>query len=401
MRTAVLQTLSEHGANFSTLASQMRRLVSCRAGCFLSFTQDVAGARSVVLMRSRDDGRSFDPFDQIPAGANNYRPAALATDGESAVFAAMPAIGALDTVDGWAWFLHRYDADGDTVRAAYRRNMGQGGSNNITLMHDARRDLLHYCNIVGSTSKRKRRNWVSVDPRKGRMVRRTALTTLPDGRDGFHYPHLATHNGVLFLAWTSWEQQRAIYGGIGVARSEDGGAHWTTLEGAPLTLPFDGGPAGPAGSLLAEEERGLSAPLAAFTVHGGALHFYYSAMAQPQWRQTYLRYDLVSRQWHRTNPRWGGSELEINGLDGAFVSVGDRLLAIGNRSGNALAVLASDDSGRSWFDFGIVPMPEGFIPYGVHACLAPGNVLLCLFTASPAVQSGPSKVMCFRMELDA
>lgn len=400
MRSGVLQILSEHGAHFSTLASQMRRLVACRAGCFLSFTHDVAGARSVVFMRSRDDGRTFQPFDERPAGPNDYRPAALATDGESAVFAAMPEVGALDTVDGWRWFLRRYDALGDTVRTTYRKNMGEGGSNNITLLYDARSSLLHYCNIIGSAPKRKRRNWVSVEPRKGRMVRRTSLTTLPDGRDGFHYPHLAAHGDATFLAWTSWEQCRSIYSVAGVARSEDGGANWTTLEGTPLTLPFDGGPDGPAGSLLAEEDRDLSAPLGAFTAHGGALHVYYCAMSQPAWRQTYLRYDLAARQWHRTNPRWGGSDLEINGLDAAFVSAGDCLLAVGNRSGNALTVLASDDAGRSWFDFGIVPMPEGLIPYGVHACLTPDSALLCLFTASPASQSGPSKVMSFRMALD-
>ena len=81
MRSSVLQSLSQHGAHFSTLASQMRRLVACRAGCFLSFTHDVAGVRSVVFMRSRDDGRTFQPFDQRPAGPNDYRPAALATDG--------------------------------------------------------------------------------------------------------------------------------------------------------------------------------------------------------------------------------------------------------------------------------------------------------------------------------
>lgn len=398
MRSAALQILSDRGAHFSTFASQMRRLVSCRAGCFLSFTQDVDGARSVILMRSRDDGGTFEAFDYLPAGPNDYRPAALATDGESAVFAALPEIGALDTAPDRRWFLHRYDADSAAVRTTYKRDMGPGGSNNVTLMYDAGRNLLHYCTIVGSTPARKCRNWLSINPHSGRMAVRRALTTLPDGRDGFHYPHLAAHRDSLFLAWTSWEQRRSIYDSIAIARSDDGGARWTTLAGAPLVLPFDGSPNGPAGSLLVEDDRGLSAPLGAFTAYGGALHLFYSTMSAPAWRQTYLRFDLDSQRWHRTNPRWGGSELEINGLDAAFVSARDRILAVGNRSGNAIAVLASDDAGRSWFDYGLVPMPEGLIPYGIHACLTPDNALLCLFTACPASGCGASKVLTFRME---
>jgi hypothetical protein len=350
-------------------------------------------------MRTDDHGRTFKTFDRLKAGPDDYRPVGLATDGKDALFAVCPEIGASDTLDGYNWFLRRYDVGDEVTRLIFEQDMGPGGTNNYCLLYDRRRELLHYTTIVGSTPERKRDNLISSNPTTGEIVAARALTISPDGRDGYHYPHFAMQDGTIFLAWTSWEQQRQIYDGIAIIQSDDGGATWTRLDGAPITLPIDGRPSGPAERLVTSNDLGVSTWLANMVCHGNALHLFYCARAQPKWRQTYLRHDLHDRRWDYITPRWGGETMEINGIDGFFLSAGERLFAIGNQSGSAIAVLVSVDAGQSWQDFGLARMPEGFFPFGLHGCLTSDGALLGLFTANPLSGAGRCKVMSFRIEL--
>ncbi len=183
------------------------------------------------------------------------------------------------------------------------------------------------------------------------------------GSHGFlMYPLLRVdETATLFLAWTTQalpQINRYLYWDIHFMRSSDRGRTWTTSSGATLPLPVVVDGDGPTDRVSLADETGSHPWLASFAPRNGMLHFAYESQ-QPSERMHYTRFNTATRAFDLAEyPVFKGNALSVRGQSGFFAfRHGDpeRLLYfVGQNSGTrTLVVLASDDDGRTWFDYAV------------------------------------------------
>jgi len=186
-----------------------------------------------------------------------------------------------------------------------------------------------------------------------------------NGRDAFlMYPLLGLgDDGTLFLAWTSQALPRIssyLYWDIHFMESPDRGRTWTTAAGRPLALPIPADSTGPADRVSTPGETGTHPWLAGFLPWAGMLHFAYRS-GPPAAGEHYRRFNLSQGRIDVVrSPVFRGNTLEVGGLGGYFLR-GDgangarpRLYFVGTSPEETrIVVLASDDGGRTWFDYAV------------------------------------------------
>jgi hypothetical protein len=143
--------------------------------------------------------------------------------------------------------------------------------------------------------------------------------------------------------------------------SIDGGVTWSKGNGTPLPLPVVADETGAADSVVLNDEYGYHNWLSSMAAKGGFLHFMYESQL-PKVREHYVRFDLRSHSVDSNiYPVWQGQNLSIRSLDGFFATdssdASALLYAISTNQSkvgdNRIMVLASADSGRTWFDYAV------------------------------------------------
>jgi hypothetical protein len=219
--------------------------------------------------------------------------------------------------------------------------------------YDAKRKRIYYANIRGFFA-------FDLD---GNTVF-DHLSMFADGPNGktAQYPHFTMDGSTLYLAWTTSAVKGldTDYYDIHWMASYDGGLTWRVPGGATIALPVVVDDTGPA-SVVA----GGGYWLKTFISSGAKLHFAFGKFGEAEGIQHYVRFNQANaKKEFDTTPVWQGSAVRVAGGDGFFVkSTGATapLYAVMHTSDNRIGILASDDSGTTWYDYARSEPLTGFI----------------------------------------
>ena len=115
-----------------------------------------------------------------------------------------------------------------------------------------------------------------------------------------------------------------IYWDIHYMLSPDGGATCKTPPATPLKPPIVPDNTGPTLRITLDDEFEPNTWLSSFLAKDSKLHFVYLSRGKPA-RQHYMRYDLATgRRDIDRQPRFGGKDIHLAGLDGFFASRPDK-----------------------------------------------------------------------------
>jgi hypothetical protein len=198
------------------------------------------------------------------------------------------------------------------------------------------------------------------------------------------YPYLAMNGPTLYVAWTSYQMTMSLNWDSHFIRSDDGGDTWRKPStGGLLPLPVTADQTGSADSLVLSDEYGFHVWLANMLAQGSYIHFMYEAQL-PVPREHYLRFNSRTRSLDvNIYPRWGGKDLAIRNLDGFFAadtgsSRGLLYVVSTDKADSAhrIVVLASADSGRTWFDYAVSrPFSRPYSIGGARLATAGGRII--------------------------
>lgn len=237
----------------------------------------------------------------------------------------------------------------------WSRELEYGGSGKMAMLYDDASDTLYYS--AGYTGQFFRvRRASSQTPE----VIRTRVTGPGQIAWTAHYTHLyLDREGKLYLAWTSYDENRGRYWSLHFIVSDDRGETWRTAAGTQLTLPVPADHTGPADMIAISTDQTPDVFLSSMTVKEGRAHFMYGAWAADglSVQQRYVRYDLHSQE--RTDVPLAGSSLNLRSESGFFATDRERengmIYAVGASSDDRLAALVSYDNGGSWADLAVGP----------------------------------------------
>jgi hypothetical protein len=349
---------------YATFQSHNQKVVENRYGIFLTYLDKVKPISGRCphfptppcydspylwkLVRSTDSGRTFRTVYEAIA---DTRAPSLETDssGNLYLFVTEYSPGHDDA------FLYRFRSAQSFDAPQITRIPGAASAKYTSYLDDGRHRL-YYMNSNGGVP-----NFYIFDL-NGALLHSAQLL-----RNGPHadvqYPHLAMSGATLCAAWTTSLESRYLYWDIHFMCSEDGGLTWRKGDGTPLSLPVVADETGAADSLILSDEYGSHNWLASMAAHGGYLHFMYESQL-PVIREHYLRFDPVKHSLDvNIYPVLQGESLSVRNLDGFFASdtgAASGLLYVVSTDfitggANRIVVLASADSGRTWFDYAVSP----------------------------------------------
>jgi len=380
-----LNAISSKGFQASTFQSHNPKIFHWHDISIFNYAHRVRpdGFVDLTFMISRDDGRHYVPFWHVAGRSHVIRPASVMGDSSGRVYFLFPTCDHQDPVAALSLGLLVFGPSNGFSQPVLSKTFSGWGAGNFTSHLDVRRRLIFYVKTANRDSEGVRPDFLTIDANGGAVVAERILTSPGDER-GLDYPHLASDEDALYLAWTSWDKSTNRYDAIHGIKSEDAGRAWKTFEGEPVSLPVDSTPAGPGTSIRVEEESDLSTWLARMTFHEGVLHFFYSVRGPASLAMRYRRFDLETLSWMPdVTPEWGGKYSRIHGLDGFFTMTPGMVFFVGSSHGRRITVIASDDAGETWIDFAEYELPPGYIPYGLDGVghLTSDGSILGVFTA--------------------
>jgi len=353
--TGIELSLLDHDAiAFGTFQSHNQKVVSTRHGLFVTHVRKSNTnytAQQWRLSRSVDGGKSFTTiFEDTHATSAP----AIEADRQGNLFFCRP-----DFLDGNA-YLYRLDPSRTDVRPQISKLTGGAAGKYCLLLDEPRQQLYWFAH----------NNTFHVAALNGTV--RTNITLLAPGRRAYlQYPHLNLDaDGTLFAAWTTSRPTGYLYHSVHAIKSPDGGQTWQTLDGRRLELPIIADDSGPATQISKDSEFDVHTWLSAFMVKDGKLHFVYWAETKPQ-RQWYRRYDVATgRAEIETENIFANREQEKPNDSGAFAArraVADSTLYFVStlEDRKRLACLASDDNGRTWYEYAISDRRFPFRVYSI------------------------------------
>ncbi len=370
---------------YATFQSHNQKVVETRFGIFLTYLDKVKTIPGRCphfpqppcydspylwkLVRSTDSGRTFSTVYEATA---DTRAPTVESDqaGDLYLFSTEYAPGKSDA------FLYRFFS-ADSFRTPAVTPIPGAAGGKVTSFLDAGRRQLYYMNNNGGVTD------FYVFGLDGKLLRSAQL--LKNGPHAvLQYPFLAMSGSTLYAAWTTSLVVKYLYWDIHFMMSDDGGLTWRKGNGASLTLPVVVDETGPADSLVLKDEYGYHNFLAGLAAQGEYLHFMYESQV-PGYREHYLRYNTRTHALDiNTYPTWKGDQLSIRNLDGFFASdtapSGGLLYAISSdnapKGDKRIVVLASPDSGRTWFDYAVSPpVSHPYAIGGARIARAGGSII--------------------------
>ncbi len=376
-----------NATGYGTFQSHNQKVVSNQHGIFMAHLRSrnkPYTAQEWRVSRSTDGGKTFVSIFEATHATN---PAVLETDAAGNLYLARPDFGDHNV------YLYRFSPADDFAKPAISTVPG-AAAGKYAMTYDAPRKQLYFFshnntfNVIGLDGK----------------VRHTATLLKPGEKASVMYPLLSlATDGVLYAGWTTQKHGIYLYWDIHVMRSRDGGRTWERLDGTPLAIPFPCDHSGPAQRITLDDEFESHTWLSSMMAKDGKLHFAYMAQTTPG-REHYVRYDLATgRQDHRIQPEFKGDDIALLNLDGFFVtraSLPNAPLYFVSRNArdSRIGCLASDDNGRTWYDYAVGEQPR--TPYAIGGCrelTADGDIVGSFTEGQPDGQSekmSPARV-CF------
>ncbi len=384
-----LTCVDDAATGYGTFQSHNQKVVSNPHGIFMTHIRtrnEAYTAQQWRLLRSVDGGKRFLV---VYEATNATNPPVLETDEAGTVYLARP-----DFADGHA-YLYRFAAKDAYAKPQITKIPGASAGKYCMMLDRVRNQLYFFAH----------NNTFHVVSLDGKV--RSSRHLLRHGRHAvLQYPLLSlTRDDVLHAAWTTQKHGQYLYWDIHHLVSRDGGQSWSTMAGKPTTLPVVADDGGPAQRITLDDEFEVHTWLSSLMAKDGKVHFLYMAQTKPTAREHYVRYDAeTGRQDVRIWPEFRGKTMSLMGLSGAFAARasldGGSLYCVSNASGR-IACLASDDNGRTWYDYAV--SDKTYRPYSIGGCreLTADGYLIGSFTnqsASPAEVSGKCSVYFFRIQ---
>ena len=301
------------------------------------------------LSRSVDGGATFETVYESVDATNAP---AIETDAAGNLYLVRS-----DFVDGSA-SLYRFRAEDGYAATRRRCHRIPGGSAGKYCMNlDEPRSRLYYFTWGRS---------LFVLGLDGAVLERQELTVDGDNA-GPQYPlSFLDPSGVLHAAWTTLKHGVYMYWDIHYMASDDGARSWRRMDGTALQIPLRVDDTGPTDRITLDDEFEIHSWLSNLIVKDGKAHFAYAAQAE-SWRQHYVRYDLATAARDvDLYPTFEGEEIRLASLDGFFASraaLAEAPLYYVSSAGGRLGCLASDDNGKTWYDYAV--SDESFNPYSI------------------------------------
>jgi len=378
--------VADHTPAYSTFQSHNQKLAENEHGIFMTYLHeayanglDPAYGDTFLwkLVRSTDMGESFTTvFEDMRV----TKAPAVETDEEGNVYVMATDLSpaGYTPTSGAALFYRFSPASGfaDPATAV----IPGGAAGKFALEYDAVRQSLYYFTYAGTGI-----NFYVLDKAGNVLSQRQLVQNGPVGQ--LQYPHLTMDGARLFAAWTTVKEGVYLYWDIHFAISDDGGASWHKADGTPVATPILADDSGPADAFVLPDELGVHNWLSNMSAEGGFLHFMYESQLAST-RQHYLRYDLGRGTLDiNVYPDWRGELLSIKNLDGFFAaprdSQGGLLYAVSSDQGvggRSIVVLASDDHGATWFDYGKSPSFASLYAIGGAPAVTSSGLVIGSFT---------------------
>jgi cephalosporin-C deacetylase-like acetyl esterase len=366
-----ISSLDDDAIAYGTFQSHNQKVVSTRHGIFATYIRKSNTnytAQQWRLSRTLDGGKSFTTiFEDTHATSAP----ALEADQAGNLFFCRP-----DFIDGNA-YLYRLEPSRADARPRISKLPGGAAGKYCLLLDEPRRqlywfahnDTLHTVALDGTV--------------------RTNVTLLTAGKTAvLQYPHLTLDaDGTLFAGWTTSMPTGYLYHSVHAIKSPDGGQTWRSLEGKPLEPSIPADDSGPSTQVSKSSEFGVHSWLSAFMAKDAKLHLVYWAETKPQ-RQWYIRYDeATGKRELETETIFASRPREKPNDSGAFAArrtvSGSTLYFVSTiDERKRLACLASDDNGRTWYEYAL---SEQLFPYRVYSIgtardLTPDGMIVGTFT---------------------
>jgi hypothetical protein len=348
-----LSLLDDYALAYGTFQSHNQKVVSTPHGIFVTHIRKSNTnytAQQWRLSRSVDGGRSFTT---VLEDTHATSAPAIEADRDGKLLFCRP-----DFLDGNA-YLYRLDPSRPESGPQVSKLTGGSAGKYCLLLDSPRQQLYWFAH----------NNTFHVLSLDGTV--RTNLTLIAAGKQAvLQYPHLTLDaNGTLFAAWTTSMPTGYLYRSVHAIKSRDGGQTWQTLDRKRLGLPIVADDSGPATQVSKDSEFDVHTWLSAFMVKDEKLHFVYWAETKPQ-RQWYRRYDTATGKAEIDSENFFDARKQDKPNDsGAFAArrtLSDSTLyfvsTVDDRK--RLACLASDDNGRTWYEYAV---SERLFPFRVYS----------------------------------
>ncbi len=382
-----LTCVDAEATGYATFQSHNQKVLSNRHGIFMTHIRSrnkPYTAQQWRLSRSTDGGRHFTTIYQATHATN---PPVIETDEAGNVYLVRP-----DFIDGHA-YLYRFLAKDGFAKPVVTK-IPRGAAGKFSMTYDRKRKVLHYFahnntfHVVGLDG----------------TVRHSYDLLRPGEHAVLQYPLLSlARDGTLHAAWTTQKHGVYLYWDIHHLVSRDGGGSWLAPGGKSVSLPVIADDGGAAPRISFDDEFESHTWLSNLMARDGKAHFLYLAQTKPP-RQHYVRYDAATgKQDVRIQPAFRGKAISLRGLSGFFAArsslEGGPLYCVGNAEGR-IGCLASDDNGRTWYDYAVTD--RTYRPYSIGGCreLTGDGDIIGSFTdqlASTADPKGKCPVYFFRI----
>jgi hypothetical protein len=342
---------------YATFQSHNQKLVSNAYGWFMTHLRtrnEPYTAQTWRLSRSTDGGATWQ---SVYEATDATSAPAMETTADGTLYLARPDFTSRNA------YLYRFRlSDDDPFTSPEITVIPEASAGKYCLMLDPPREQLYYFSHNGRFS------ILGLDPAVKHQT-----TLLGRGENaGLQYPllHLGV-DGVLYAGWTTQKHGLYMYWDMHAMQSRDGGRSWQRLDGVALTPPIIADDGGPAERITFDDEYDAHTWMSSLLAKDGKLHFAYLAQS-PIWREHYVRYDLATgREDLRMQPAFRGERLSMYLSSGVFVtraSLPDAPLyyVSRNKTDDRIACLASDDNGRTWYDYAVSDQPR--TPYALGGC---------------------------------
>lgn len=380
---------------YATFGSWDQHVVSNQNGIFIAYSYEDDKFHNPDywrLARSTDGGRTFRVIYDGRGDGSIIVPPALETDRAGNVYVIAPTEQSGSWLVGPTLF-YAFHAAND-YRTPLLRHLRIGGAGKYSTAYDPKRNLvdLLFWSYAPNVP-----NFFSINSRGVVRKRVVVYTAGPNALP--EYPNLTTTaDGTIFAGWTTvdpklWDNGLGTqnYYDAHFLASEDGGRTWLGRDGR-VTLPAVGDDTGPSFQIVNTHDptefisrhshayRGNWNVLMGLAYNGGYLSFFYGEGERrdrgtgsgPTRHESYARMNWATRTFdERISPNFGrvtGTPFSNGG--GSFAQSSDgtgRLFFAGAyyRGGTErLALLVSDDHGRSWRVYarsGPLPMAAGYV----------------------------------------
>ena len=348
-----ISPLDDDAIAYGTFQSHNQKVVSTERGIFVTHIRKSNTnytAQQWRLSQSVDGGKSFTTlFEDTHATSAP----ALEADRDGNLFFCRP-----DFTDGNA-YLYRLDPSRAGAQPQVSKLPGGAAGKYCLLLDEPRRQLYWFAH----------NNTFHVAALDGTV--RTNLTLLTAGKTAvLQYPHLTLDaDGTLFAGWTTSMPTGYLYRSVQAIKSPDAGQTWQSLAGRRLELPIIADDSGPSTQISKDSEFGVHTWLSAFMAKDAKLHLVYWAATRPE-RQWYIRYDQATGQRElETETIFASRRQEKPNDSGAFAARrtvrGSTLYFVSTiDERKRLACLASDDNGRTWYEYAL---SDRLFPYRVYS----------------------------------